>query len=146
MEATEPVLRESFLVLRDLIRLVRLLQQDSIYCNGMTLNQFIILDHLHEAAGEMELSQLHRLLSVDNSTTTRLISPLLTRGWLERQPSARDSRAASLRLTALGEQMHAAFWQSLVQNLEPLAPALSSRENQRAIQHFIQQLGQCCCC
>jgi len=141
--------RSSYLLLRELLRILRLLQQETIFCNGITLNQFIILDHVAETQGELELSSLHDLLTVDSSTTTRLIAPLLKRGLLRREKSARDPRAARLQLTPEGRRVHEEFWGCLAIHLRPLALELNGDGARLSVQKLVTSIRSCCtegCC
>ncbi|QIJ63541.1 MarR family transcriptional regulator [Streptomyces sp. JB150] len=53
--------------------------------------------------GEMRMSRLAELLSVDMSVTSRHVAHLAERGWLERSPDPADKRSRLLHLTAAGE-------------------------------------------
>ncbi|MBE7439020.1 MAG: MarR family transcriptional regulator [Spirochaetales bacterium] len=142
--------RSSYLLLRDMLRLLRLLQQETIFCNGITLTQFIVLDHVAEADGALELSALHEVLMVDSSTTTRLIAPLIGRGLLKREKSERDPRAARLHLTMAGWSVHEEFFSCLSSHLQPLSSALNREETRRGMKCLLASLGSCCsagqCC
>ena len=74
----------------------RIFQQESVFCEGLTFNQFLILDQVAKARGELSLAQLHRYLEVEKSTTTRLVAPLVKRGLVEKRKSQRDARATVL--------------------------------------------------
>ncbi|MEV5317558.1 MarR family transcriptional regulator [Streptomyces sp. NPDC052687] len=53
--------------------------------------------------GEMRMSRLAELLSVDMSVTSRHVAHLAERGWIERSPDPADKRSRLLHLTAAGE-------------------------------------------
>ncbi|MET7982418.1 MULTISPECIES: MarR family transcriptional regulator [unclassified Streptomyces] len=52
--------------------------------------------------GEMRMSRLAELLSVDMSVTSRHVAHVADRGWIERSPDPADKRSRILRLTAAG--------------------------------------------
>ena len=52
--------------------------------------------------GDMRMSRLAELLSVDMSVTSRHVAHLAERGWLERSPDPADKRSRILRLTPAG--------------------------------------------
>ncbi len=88
-----------------LFREIRCCSRDEAICLGVTFHQFVILDAVAEK-GEMDLAELHGVLSVEKSTTTRLVNPLLRRGLLRREKAPHDSRAVKLALTEAGRETH----------------------------------------
>lgn len=52
--------------------------------------------------GDMRMSQLAELLSVDVSVTSRHVSHVADRGWIKRSPDPADKRASILHLTDNG--------------------------------------------
>ncbi|WP_073950097.1 MarR family winged helix-turn-helix transcriptional regulator [Streptomyces kebangsaanensis] len=52
--------------------------------------------------GDMRMSKLAELLSVDMSVTSRHVAHLAARGWIERFPDPADKRSRILRLTPAG--------------------------------------------
>ncbi|MGW2785761.1 MarR family winged helix-turn-helix transcriptional regulator [Streptomyces populi] len=52
--------------------------------------------------GEMRMSRLAELLSVDMSVTSRHVAHVADRGWIERCPDPADKRSRILRLTEAG--------------------------------------------
>ncbi|MHB8907260.1 MAG: MarR family winged helix-turn-helix transcriptional regulator [Syntrophales bacterium] len=97
--------RELFEIIMGLAREIRCCSRDEAICGNVTFHQFIILDAVVKK-GELGLADLHRLLSVEKSTTTRLVNPLIRRGLLSRDRAAHDSRAATLRATEEGRETH----------------------------------------
>ncbi len=83
----------------------RCCKQDTAFCEGVTFHQFIILDAVVKS-NELNISDLHGMLSVEKSTTTRLVNPLIQKGLLQRERSGRDSRAFVLTLTKEGREVH----------------------------------------
>jgi DNA-binding MarR family transcriptional regulator len=51
----------------------------------------------------MRMSKLAELLSVDMSVTSRHVTHLAERGWIERSPDPADKRSRILRLTPAGQ-------------------------------------------
>jgi len=52
--------------------------------------------------GEMRMSRLAELLSVDMSVTSRHVTHLAERGWIDRSPDPADKRSRILHLTPVG--------------------------------------------
>jgi len=98
-------------LIAELGRATRIFQQESIFCAGVTFTQYCILDQVAQAEGRLELSELHSILEVDKSTTTRLVAPLARLGLIQRQRSARDSRVVELGLTKEGWETLTQVWE-----------------------------------
>jgi DNA-binding MarR family transcriptional regulator len=92
-----------------LAQVTRCCRQDEAFCEGVTFHQFMILDAVAKHK-ELNMSDLHKHLSVEKSTTTRLISPLIQKKLLKRETASHDSRAVKLTLTKKGEDVHKEVW------------------------------------
>lgn len=97
-----------------LAREIRCCSRDEAICQNVTFHQFIILDAVSKK-GELGLADLHQILSVEKSTTTRLVNPLIRRGLLKRDRALHDSRAATLRLTEEGKETQRKVWLCLAE-------------------------------
>ncbi|UUU23352.1 MarR family winged helix-turn-helix transcriptional regulator [Streptomyces sp. DSM 40750] len=60
--------------------------------------------------GDMRMSRLAELLSVDMSVTSRHVAHVAERGWIERLPDPADRRSRILRLTPEGRAMIAELY------------------------------------
>jgi DNA-binding MarR family transcriptional regulator len=87
----------------------RCCRQDEAFCEDVTFHQFMILDAVAKHK-ELNMSDLHKHLSVEKSTTTRLVSPLIQKGLLQRDRDQNDSRAVTLILTKEGRDVHKKVW------------------------------------
>jgi DNA-binding MarR family transcriptional regulator len=92
-------------VLSGLAQVMRCCCRDEAFCEGVTFHQFVIMDAVAKAK-ELNMSDLHRLLSVQKSTTTRLVNPLIKKGLLRRDKADHDSRAVKLTFTREGIKTH----------------------------------------
>jgi DNA-binding MarR family transcriptional regulator len=77
-----------------------------------------------EKKKKLNMADLHVILSVEKSTTTRLVNPLLRKGLLKREKAEYDSRAVTLILTEEGKKIHqkvslclAGFFQKVTRNI-----------------------------
>lgn len=104
--------RELFEIVMSLAREIRCCSRDEAICGDITLHQFIILDAVVKK-GELGLADLHQILSVEKSTTTRLVNPLIQKGLLKRDRATHDSRAATLSVTEKGMETHRRVWECL---------------------------------
>jgi DNA-binding MarR family transcriptional regulator len=96
-------------LISDLCQVVRCCRQDAVFCEDVTFTQFVILDQIAKK-GDLKMLDLHQILAVDKSTTTRLVNPLVRKGLIERERSDHDSRAVNLRLTLVGKEVHRKVW------------------------------------
>lgn len=119
--------REMLSIIVELSKAVRCCRQDEVFCEGVTLNQFVILDAVSRGR-KLNMASLHDVLAVDKSTTTRLATPLITRGLVVREKAVHDSRAAVLRLTKNGERVHEEVWQCLLSFLRSIEGQLPEGE------------------
>jgi DNA-binding MarR family transcriptional regulator len=101
--------QEVLTLISDLCQAVRCCRQDAVFCEAVTFSQFLILDQVAKK-GTLEMLELHRILAVDKSTTTRLVNPLVRQGMITRERSDHDSRAANLKLTLAGKDVHKKVW------------------------------------
>jgi len=92
-------------VFSGLSQVMRCCCRDEAFCEGVTFHQFMILDTVVKAK-ELHMADLHQILSVQKSTTTRLVNPLLKKGLLRRGKADHDSRAVKLTLTKEGIETH----------------------------------------
>ncbi|MFC1706054.1 MarR family winged helix-turn-helix transcriptional regulator [Planctomycetota bacterium] len=101
-----------FSLVRDLACALRCVRREEAFCESVTFSQFVILDEVGQRC-HLDLCDLHHLLKVDKSTTTRLVKPLIAKGLVERRMCDRDRRAVELYLTEAGRAVHARVWQCL---------------------------------
>lgn len=104
--------REILSLMADLPKAVRCCRQDEVFCEDLTYTQFIILDALAKDT-PLNMARLRESLSVDKSTTTRLVAPLIKRGLVLREKAAHDPRSATLSMTDSGREVHDRVWQCL---------------------------------
>jgi DNA-binding MarR family transcriptional regulator len=97
--------KELLEVLSGLSQVMRFCCRDEAFCEGVTFHQFLILSAVAKEK-ELYMADLHKLLSVEKSTTTRLVNPLIKKGLLMRNKADNDSRAVKLTLTKAGKETH----------------------------------------
>jgi DNA-binding MarR family transcriptional regulator len=132
--------REMFSLLSDLSRAVRCCQQEAVFCENVTFTQFFILDQV-SIRGKLRQGELHEILSVEKSTTTRLVQPLV------RKKSNRDSRAINLRLTAKGESVLQDVWTCLSQFVEGIRSGIPEEKRSQvyeSVRTFLNAMRNAC--
>lgn len=139
-------------VIRQLIISLRVFQNESIFCEDLTFTQFSILSYAAET-GSLEMSVLHTLLSVEKSTTTRLVEPLVKTGYLKKKQSAHDSRAIELHLTGKGKAVYEKVRDCISDfmiNMSNSIPDNKKDDVLQSLQIFIKSMERCCkpseCC
>jgi len=144
--------REIFEIIMGLSREIRCCSRDEAICMGITFHQFVILDAVAKKKG-LDLANLHQILSVEKSTTTRLVNPLLRKRLLKRDRAEHDSRAARLTLTEEGLQTHKKVWTCLGGFFESISRHVpEGRQDQilEAVKVFTAAMRkaavQCRCC
>ena len=144
--------RELFEIVKSLGREIRCCSRDEAICGGVTFHQFVILDAVAKNHG-LDLADLHTLLAVEKSTTTRLVNPLLQKGLLKRDRAEHDSRAVKLTLTEEGRKTHGRVWMCLggfFENITRQIPEDRQEEVLEAVKVFTAAMRraavECRCC
>ncbi len=109
MKKTKQNNQEILTLISDLCQVIRFCRQDAVFCEDVTFTQFLILNQVAKK-GTLKMLELHQILAVDKSTTTRLMNPLVRKGLIKRERSDHDSRAANLILTPAGKEVHGKVW------------------------------------
>jgi DNA-binding MarR family transcriptional regulator len=113
------------LLLRRAARRVTQLYDDHLRPAGLKTTQFSLLAQLRHADG-LAIGELADRMSMDRTTLTRNLGPLVSAGWIAQRPDPADRRRTRLALTDDGRR-----------TLREAAPCW--REAQRALR---EQLGE----
>jgi DNA-binding MarR family transcriptional regulator len=109
----------------ELVRVYQFRDRDCICCHDVSVTQCYALETLVEH-GSMRLSALADRLFLDKSTTSRVVTTLVKKGYVEQGPDAQDGRAIALSATRKGRTLCARISDDLVgqqkQLLEDLDP------------------------
>jgi DNA-binding MarR family transcriptional regulator len=139
-------------VIRRLIISLRVFQTESKFCEDLTFTQYSILSYVART-GSLEMSALHTLLSVEKSTTTRLVDPLVKMGYLKKTQSAHDSRAVELHLTGRGKAVFKNVQDCISDFMVDMGNSIPENKREDVIQSleiFIRSMDRCCnpgeCC
>lgn len=139
-------------LISELSQALRCCQQEPVFCEDVSFFQFFILDTVAEK-GSLRLADLHDILSVEKSTTTRLVNPLVKKGMIVREKSDHDSRAINLTLTQKGKEVHRKVWECFSGFIDTIAmriPQERTEEVYKAVRILLSAMrdahaeGQCC--
>jgi len=97
-----PVLPCACANLRRAARAVTRIYNQELRATGLELTQYTLLMAL-DITGETTQGELGRVLALDSTTLTRMLSPLKKHGWIGTQPG-KDRRQRLLRLSASGRR------------------------------------------
>lgn len=137
--------------LQKMARLANLASREDAGCCGVTVSQCHILLSLLEAR-ETNMRALSHELGIAPSTLTRNIEPLITSGWVRREPSGEDRRQVVVRLSMAGrlkasqlKSLQTEFCMRLIERL----PVEDRQGAVDALSAFLSALegmmhGECC--
>lgn len=138
--------RELLLLIFELYKAIRCCQQDEVFFENLTFTQFFILDTVARNS-TLRLANLHNILLVEKSTTTRLVDPLVKQQLIIREISIEDQRAVILKLTRKGEEVHSKVWECItgfIHAVEERIPVQRREEVYEAVRIFAMALRDSC--
>jgi MarR family 2-MHQ and catechol resistance regulon transcriptional repressor len=97
----------------DLVRVYQFRDRDCICCHDISVTQCYALETVAEH-GPMRLGALAERLFLDKSTTSRVVSTLVRKGYLSQGPDPADARASAIEATRAGRQLCATITRDLV--------------------------------
>jgi MarR family transcriptional regulator, 2-MHQ and catechol-resistance regulon repressor len=103
----------------DLVRVYQFRDRDSICCHDVSVTQCYALETLIEH-GPMRLSALAERLFLDKSTTSRVVSTLVRKGYVEQRADPTDGRATVVHATRAGQRLCARITEELVDQQKAL--------------------------
>src|SRR3954466_8777196 len=86
----------------DLVQVYQFRDRDRICCHDVSVTQCYALETI-AAHGPLRLNALAERLFLDKSTTSRVVSTLVRKGYVEQRADASDGRATTLRATRQGQ-------------------------------------------
>ncbi|MEN6391901.1 MAG: MarR family winged helix-turn-helix transcriptional regulator [Syntrophomonas sp.] len=139
--------QDFLMMLFSISKALRFCQQDEICGESITFIQFNIMNLISDRQ-RMKMAELHAALSVDKSTTTRLLEPLVKRNLIIKEKYPLDSRVVILRLSKEGQDMRDRAWQCLkgfINSVENRIPAEQRAGVYQAVRLFTDALQDSCC-
>jgi MarR family 2-MHQ and catechol resistance regulon transcriptional repressor len=108
----------------ELVRVYQFRDRDRICCFDVSVTQCYALETLVEH-GPLRQGELASRLFLDKSTTSRVVSTLIKKGYAEQADDPSDGRAVTLRATKAGRSLCARITADLVAQQEQLLGDLS---------------------
>ena len=102
-----------------LVRVYQFRDRDRICCHDVSVTQCYALETLVEH-GPIRLSALAERLFLDKSTTSRVVSSLVRKGYVEQRADEKDGRAVTLSATRQGHRLCARITDDLVDQQKQL--------------------------
>jgi MarR family 2-MHQ and catechol resistance regulon transcriptional repressor len=124
----------------ELVRVYQFRDRDRICCYDISVTQCHALEALVEH-GPMRLSALAERLFLDKSTTSRVASALVRKGYVEQRADASDGRATTLSATRQGQRLCARISNDLVAQQKELLEVFAPEVRAGVIQ-LIRRLAQ----
>lgn len=124
----------------ELVRVYQFRDRDRICCHDISVTQCYALETLVDA-GPMRLGALAERLFLDKSTTSRVVTALIRKKYVEQRQDDTDARASVLRVTASGRRLHGRITEDLVTQQKALLADLPAEVRHGVIQ-TIQRLAR----
>jgi MarR family 2-MHQ and catechol resistance regulon transcriptional repressor len=124
----------------ELVRVYQFRDRDRICCHDISVTQCYALETLVDA-GPMRLGALAERLFLDKSTTSRVVTALIRKKYVEQRQDDTDARASVLRVTASGRRLHGRITEDLVTQQKALLADLPAEIRHGVIQ-TIQRLAR----
>jgi len=105
--------KEIYRALSGLARRYQFRNRDEVCCYGLTVSQCYALEELHDV-GKMPSSDLALRLSLDLSSTTRLVDQLVRKKLAVRTKSPEDARIREIEITEAGKRLISRIQDDLV--------------------------------
>lgn len=134
--------------IRHLERRLGALNDHDMNCCGVTMSQCHAIVEIGRA-GTLTLSELAEILGLDNSTTSRTVNNLVTRGLSDRLPDSEDRRRIAISLTERGTEIFRGIESRMDARFSAIYAALpEDRKNHvlEALDLLLETLGHQNCC
>lgn len=124
----------------DLVRVYQFRDRDRICCHDVSVTQCYALETLIDQ-GPMRLSTLAGQLFLDKSTTSRVVSTLVRKGYVQQRADAKDGRATTLTATRQGQRLCGRIKDDLVDQQKQLLQDLDPDVRTGVVQ-LLRRLAQ----
>lgn len=119
--------------LADLVRAYQFRDRDRICCHDISITQCYALEALTRH-GPMRLNDLAARLSLDKSTSSRVLGALVRKRYAERLVDLIDRRAISVRVTPTGRELYSRIHGDMVRQQVKMIADLTAEARRAAIE------------
>ena len=137
-------------MMNQFVRRLISLDRNQIFCYGVTLSQYYVIDTLHKR-NMMTMNELSQELGLAISTLTRIINILVRDDIVSRYHSEEDRRKVCIGLTEKGTELaqklqacSEQFWNKIFDNIPPNKKN-EIIENLSTLQTIIEGMKNECC-
>jgi DNA-binding MarR family transcriptional regulator len=123
----------------DLVRVYQFRDRDRICCHDISVTQCYALETL-VLHGPMRLNALAERLFLDKSTTSRVVSTLVRKGYVAQRADVSDGRATALHVTRQGQRLYARITEDLIEQQRQLLHDLDP-EVRAAVLQVVRRLA-----
>ena len=99
----------------ELVKKYQFRDRNEMTCCGISVSQCYALEAIHRH-GPISMNQLADKLCLKISTVTRILEPLIKKGFVRRQEDPHDRRIRTVRLTEPGEAVLKVSWKNVLES------------------------------
>lgn len=121
----------------ELVKRYQFRDRNEMTCCGVSVSQCYALDAIHRY-GPLSMNQLAEKLCLKISTVTRILEPVIKKGFVRRSEEPHDRRIRTVRLTEPGRAVLEVSWRKVLESEKAIL--LQFPESSREL--LIQFLGE----
>ncbi len=106
--------------------------------HGLTLPQFIVLNHFVRLGGERTPHALADAMQVTKATMTSTLQRLAAKGFVSTTPDAHDGRSKRIAITPLGAQARDEAINAIAHHLSEMSNAIGTAEFEAALPFLVR--------
>ncbi len=106
--------------------------------DGLTLPQFIVLNHFVRLGGERTPNALADAMQVTRATMTSTLQRLAAKGFISATPDAHDGRSKRIAITALGTEARNRAIQAISHDLSAMHEDIGTAAFEAALPFLVQ--------
>jgi DNA-binding MarR family transcriptional regulator len=105
--------------------------------HGLTVSQFVVLNHFVRLGGDRSPIELARALQVTKATMTSTLQRLEAKGFIGVSPDPEDGRAKRIAITAKGRKARVQAIASIADDLAAIERMIGARELEAALPFLV---------
>jgi DNA-binding MarR family transcriptional regulator len=105
--------------------------------HGLTVSQFVVLNHFVRLGGDRSPLELARALQVTKATMTSTLQRLEAKGFIGVSPDPEDGRAKRIAITAKGRRARVQAITAIADDLAAIERTIGARELEAALPFLV---------